>query len=451
MSYVQNTDSDRLEMLKEAGASSFEKLLEPIDVKLRVDGGLDIGPPMSEAEVASRLGALASANSPASEMVSFLGGGIYDRFIPATVRYVLSRSEFYTSYTPYQAEVSQGTLQAIYEYQTMIARLTAMDAANASMYDASTALAEAMLMAAAIKRTGRVIVPASLARRVRAVLDSYAVGKGVVIDEVPFGDDGTIDRERLAEMLSGKAAAVVLAQPNYFGLIEDARAVSGMAHEAGALLVVLADPVSLALIEPPGEYDADIVVGEGQSLGIAQSFGGPLLGFLAAKTPYLRKCPGRLISAAVDVDGNRGYTMTLQTREQHIRRENATSNICTNEGLVALAASVYLATLGEDGFREVALQSASKARTLYRMLAEAGGVGLPFGENFFQEFVMTVPGGADAFVAKARKRGVLAGIPLGKDFPSLGGDAILVAVTEKRTRAELELFRDLATGKGGAA
>ena len=451
MSYVQNTDSDRLEMLKEAGASSFEKLLEPIDVKLRVDGGLDIGPPMSEAEVASRLGALASVNSPASEMVSFLGGGIYDRFIPATVRYVLSRSEFYTSYTPYQAEVSQGTLQAIYEYQTMIARLTAMDAANASMYDASTALAEAMLMAAAIKRTGRVIVPASLARRVRAVLDSYAVGKGVVIDEVPFGDDGTIDRERLAEMLSGKAAAVVLAQPNYFGLIEDARAVSGMAHEAGALLVVLADPVSLALIEPPGEYDADIVVGEGQSLGIAQSFGGPLLGFLAAKTPYLRKCPGRLISAAVDVDGNRGYTMTLQTREQHIRRENATSNICTNEGLVALAASVYLATLGEDGFREVALQSASKARTLYRMLAEAGGVGLPFGENFFQEFVMTVPGGADAFAAKARKRGVLAGIPLGKDFPSLGGDAILVAVTEKRTKAELELFRDLATGKGGAA
>lgn len=451
MSYVQNTDSDRREMLKEAGVSSFEELLEPIDVKLRVEGGLDIGPPMSEAEVASRLGALASVNSPASEMVSFLGGGIYDRFIPATVRYVLSRSEFYTSYTPYQAEVSQGTLQAIYEYQTMIARLTAMDAANASMYDASTALAEAMLMAAAIKRTGRVIVPASLARRVRAVLDSYAVGKEIVIDEVPFGDDGTIDRGRLAEMLSAKAAAVVLAQPNYFGLIEDARAVSGMAHEAGALLVVLADPVSLALIEPPGEYDADIVVGEGQSLGIAQSFGGPLLGFLAAKTPYLRKCPGRLISAAVDVDGNRGYTMTLQTREQHIRRENATSNICTNESLVALAASVYLATLGEDGFREVALQSASKARTLYRMLAEAGGVGLPFGENFFQEFVMTVPGGADAFVAKARKRGVLAGIPLGKDFPSLGGDAILVAVTEKRTRADLELFRDLATGKGGAA
>lgn len=450
MSYVQNTDSDRLEMLKETGVSTFEELLKPIDKKLRVDGVLDIGPAMSEAEVASRLGALASANSPASGMVSFLGGGIYDRFIPATVRYVLSRSEFYTSYTPYQAEVSQGTLQAIYEYQTMIARLTAMDAANASMYDASTALAEAMLMASAIKRTGRVIVPASLSRRVRAVLDSYATGKDVVIDEVPFGGDGMMDTGRLAEMLSEKAAAVVLAQPNYFGLIEDACTVSGIVHEAGALLVVLADPVSLALIEPPGEYDADIVVGEGQSLGIAQSFGGPLLGFLAAKMPYLRKCPGRLISATVDIDGKRGYTMTLQTREQHIRRDKATSNICTNEGLVALAASVYLATLGEDGFTEVALQSASKARTLYRMLGEAG-VGLPFGENFFQEFVMTVPGGADAFIAKARERGVLAGIPLGKDFPSLGGDAILVAVTEKRTREDLELLCELAVGKGGAA
>jgi glycine dehydrogenase subunit 1 len=383
-------------------------------------------------------------------MVSFLGGGIYDRFIPATVRYVLSRSEFYTSYTPYQAEVSQGTLQAIFEYQTMIARLTAMDAANASMYDASTALAEAMLMASAIKHTGRVIIPASLSRRVRSVLDSYAAGKDVVIDEVPFGGDGTIDTGALSEMLSEKAAAVVLAQPNYFGLIEDARTVSGIVHEAGALLIVLADPVSLALIEPPGEYDADIVVGEGQSLGIAQSFGGPLLGFLAAKTPYLRKCPGRLISATVDLDGNRGYTMTLQTREQHIRREKATSNICTNEGLVALAVSVYLATLGEDGFRDVALQSASKARTLYRMLGDAG-VGLPYGENFFQEFVMTVPGGADAFIAGARKRGVLAGIPLGRDFPSLGGDAILVAVTEKRTREDLELLCELASGKGGAA
>jgi glycine dehydrogenase subunit 1 len=451
MSYVQNTDDDRRIMLEEIGVSSFEQLLEPIDEELRVKEDLGIGPSLSEAEVASRLRALASANSPASEAVSFLGGGIYDRYIPATVRYVLSRSEFYTSYTPYQAEVSQGTLQAIYEYQTMIARLTAMDAANASMYDASTALAEAMLMAAGIKRTGRIIVPAAISRRVRSVLDSYAAGRDIAIDEVPFGDDGVIDVGRLEEMLSDKAAAVVLAQPNYFGLIEDARTVSSLTHKAGALLVVLADPVSLALIEPPGEYDADIVVGEGQSLGIPQSFGGPLLGFLAAKTPYLRKCPGRLISATVDIEGRRGYTMTLQTREQHIRREKATSNICTNEGLVALAASVYLSTLGEDGFREVALQSASKARTLYTMLSGVDGISLPFGSSFFQEFVVTVSGGAGSLLSRARERGVLAGIPLGRDFPSLGEGALLVAVTEKRTRSDLELFCEMAAGKGGAS
>jgi len=231
-------------------------------------------------------------------------------------------------------------------------------------------------------------------------------------------------------------------------MIEDARAVSESAHAAGALLVVLADPVSLALLEPPGEYEADIVVGEGQSLGLPQSFGGPLLGFMATRTEHIRKCPGRLISATVDLDGKRGYTMTLQTREQHIRREKATSNICTNEGLMALAATVWLATLGEEGFREVAVQSASKARTLYRMLAGEGSVTLPFGKGFFQEFVMSVPDPAE-FVSRARRRGVLPGIPIGADFPALGEGAMLVAVTEKRTRADLELLRDIAAGKGG--
>jgi glycine dehydrogenase subunit 1 len=448
MSYIQNTDADRLEMLARIGAASFEDLLEPVPPGVRAGAPLEIGDPMSESETAAHLRALADRNDPAGETVSFLGGGIYDRFMPATVRYVLSRSEFYTSYTPYQAEVSQGTLQAIYEYQTMIARLTAMDAANASMYDGATALAEAMLMACQIKRTPRIVVPAALSPRVRAVLRSYAVGKGIAIDEIPWGAGGTIDPGALAAALKEKAAAVVLAQPNFFGMIEDARAVSESAHAAGALLVVLADPVSLALLEPPGEYEADIVVGEGQSLGLPQSFGGPLLGFMATRTEHIRKCPGRLISATVDLDGKRGYTMTLQTREQHIRREKATSNICTNEGLMALAATVWLATLGEEGFREVAVQSASKARTLYRMLAGEGSVTLPFGEGFFQEFVMSVPDPAE-FVSRARRRGVLPGIPIGADFPALGEGAMLVAVTEKRTRADLELLRDIAAGKGG--
>ncbi|MDD3642793.1 MAG: aminomethyl-transferring glycine dehydrogenase subunit GcvPA [Candidatus Krumholzibacteria bacterium] len=449
MSYVQNTDADRLAMLERIGAASFEDLLEPVPPAVRAGAPLDLGDPMSESETAAHLRALSARNIPAGEMASFLGGGIYDRFIPATVRYVLSRSEFYTSYTPYQAEVSQGTLQAIYEYQTMIARLTAMDAANASMYDGATALAEAMLMAVQVKRIPRVVVPAALCPRYRAVLCGYAAGKGIEIEEVPWGEDGAIDPGALAAALREKAAAVVLAQPNYLGMIEDAPAVSEAARSAGSLLVVLADPVSLALLSPPGEYGADIVVGEGQSLGLAQSFGGPLLGFMATREAYIRKCPGRLISATTDLDGRRGYTMTLQTREQHIRREKATSNICTNEGLMALAATVYLASLGEDGLREVAVQSASKARTLYRMLAPLGSVTLPFGEGFFQEFVMNVSDPA-GFAAAARARGVLAGIPIGDGFPALGAGAMLVAVTEKRSLADLELLRDIAAGTGGA-
>ncbi|MBN2070673.1 MAG: aminomethyl-transferring glycine dehydrogenase subunit GcvPA [Candidatus Krumholzibacteriota bacterium] len=447
MSYVQNTDRDRKEMLGYIGVSSFDELIEPVARELRVKGDLKLGLPMSEAEVVSHCAALARRNSPASEMASFLGAGIYDRYIPATVRYVLSRSEFYTSYTPYQAEVSQGTLQAIYEYQTMITRLTAMDAANASMYDAATSLAESLLMACAIKRTDRVLVPAALSQRIRRVLESYSAGRHITIESIPWKDDGTVDLDEAERLLSEKAAAVILAQPNYFGLLEDASAVSSLAHGKGALLIALVDPVSLALVAPPGEYEADIAVGEGQSLGIPQSFGGPLLGFMATRKEYIRKCPGRLISATVDSEGKRGYVMTLQTREQHIRREKATSNICTNEGLCALAAAVYLSTMGDDGFREVALQSAAKSHRLYEMLSGLPGVTLPFGKQFFQEFVVRFDGPASRFLSRAKKSGILGGVSLEDDFPELGKGAVLVAVTEKRSLAELELFRDIAAGK----
>ena len=447
MSYVQNTDRDRKEMLDYIGVSSFEELLEPVAEELRAEGGLKLGPPMSEAEVVGHCSDLAGRNRPASEMVSFLGAGIYDRYIPAAVRYVLSRSEFYTSYTPYQAEMSQGTLQAIYEYQTMITRLTAMDASNASMYDAATALAESILMACTIKRTDRVLVPAALSKRIRRVLESYAAGKGITIESIPWKENGTLDLKEAEKMLSEKASAVVLAQPNYFGLLEEASAVSALAHENGALLIALVDPVSLALVAPPGEYDADIAVGEGQSLGIPQSFGGPLLGFMATRKQYIRKCPGRLISATVDVDGKRGYVMTLQTREQHIRREKATSNICTNEGLCALSAAVYLSTIGDDGFREVALQSASKSHELYRMLSGVPGVTLPFGDGFFQEFVVRFSGPAAEFLSRAKNMGILGGVSLEKDFPELGEGSVLVAVTEKRTLEDLQLFLDIAEGK----
>ena len=449
MSYVQNTDNDRAAMLEAIGVSSFDELIAPIAPDLRVVGELAVGAPMSEAETIALGRERASANRPATAAASFLGGGIYDRHIPAVVRYVLSRSEFYTSYTPYQAEVSQGTLQAIYEYQSMIARLTAMDAANASLYDGATALAEAALMACSITRIPRVLVPAALPGAVRRLLATYAAGRGIEIDEIPFTGEGTLDEAALRELLERPAAAVVLAQPNFFGVIEDAPAVSAMAHGAKALLIASVDPFSLALLTPPGEYDADIVVGEGQSLGNPMNFGGPLLGFFAAKSAYLRRCPGRLISATVDREGNRGFVMTLQTREQHIRREKATSNICTNEGLCALAAGAYLSALGETGFRDVALQSATKAHALRRMLEETGAVEFPFGGRFFQEFVIELPGPAGVFLERARKAGVLAGIPLAADFPALGEGALLVAVTEKRTMRELETYRDLVRETGG--
>ena len=439
-------------MLEAIGADSLDELLGPIDPALRVEGELALGPSMSEPEVFARCRELAGKNTPASLVASFLGGGIYDRYIPATVRYVLSRSEFYTSYTPYQAEVSQGTLQAIYEYQSLVCRLTAMDSANASMYDGATSLAEAMLMACGIKRKNRVLIPEALSPGVKSVLGSYAAGKRIAIEEIPFTGEGTFDLGRLEEMLAGETAAVICAQPNYLGLIEPAGEISGLVHGAGALLVAYVDPVSLAVLNPPGSYDADIVVGEGQSLGNPQNFGGPLLGFMATKKSYIRKCPGRIISGTVDVDGRRGYVMTLQTREQHIRREKATSNICTNEGLCALAASVYLASLGEDGFREVGMQSMAKSHTLYRMLSGIEGCALPFGTNFFQEFVVKLPVPAGGFIDAAAGKGLLAGIPLGGAFPSLGDGAILAAVTERRTRDELELYRDAvsdAVGKKG--
>ena len=449
MSYIQNTDADRKEMLARIGVSSLEELLEPIPDAIRMKGMLKLGPPMSEGEVAATFKTLAAKNRPATEAASFLGGGIYDRYIPALVRYVTSRSEFYTSYTPYQAEVSQGTLQAIYEYQSLVCRLTGMDAANASMYDGATALAEAILMAAGIKGGGTVLIPRALSPRYKAVVKSYLAARTIALEEIPFTGEGTLDLAHLETALGGKAFAVVLAQPNYFGLIERAREIAALVHGRGALLIACVDPVSLVLLAPPGEYGADIAVGEGQSLGLPQSYGGPLLGFMATKNEYIRKLPGRLISGTLDVDGKRGYVMTLQTREQHIRREKATSNICTNEALCALSAAVYLTALGEEGFREVAEQSAAKSRTLYRMLAGAKGAGLPFGEGFFQEFVLELPVSAHEFLKAAGAKGILGGIPLGGDFPELGERAILVAVTEKRKRSELERFRDLVSEMGG--
>ncbi|MBD3179589.1 MAG: aminomethyl-transferring glycine dehydrogenase subunit GcvPA [Candidatus Latescibacteria bacterium] len=449
MSYVQNTDRDRKMMLDSIGVSSLDDLLEPVPEQFRVRGDLELPGGISESEVVDRFDQIASANRPASSMASFLGGGIYDRIIPAAVRFILSRNEFYTSYTPYQAEVSQGTLQAIYEYQSMICGLTGMEVANASLYDGATALAESILMACSVKRKNRVLLPSSLPGRIKSVLKSYSAGRGIELEYLPFTEEGTIDTGVLKKSLGPEVAGVVMAQPNYFGVVEDAEEISSLVGGSKSLLIAYVEPVSLALLTPPGEYGADIAVGEGQSLGLPQNFGGPLIGFIAAKEKYVRKCPGRLISSTVDVDGRRGYVMTLQTREQHIRREKATSNICTNEGLCALAAAVYLSTLGEEGFREVALQSASKCRTLFDMLTEIPGFKPVFSGDFFQEFVLDLPVKVSDFMEGCRRRGLLPGIPLGNDFPGLGDSALLVSVTERRKREELELYRELAEELGG--
>ena len=449
MGYIQNTDADRKEMLETIGVSSFDELLEPIPQELRMKGAFGLEAPLAEASVAGLFKELSAKNRPASTLASFLGGGIYDRYIPALVRYVISRSEFYTSYTPYQAEVSQGTLQAIYEYQSLICRITAMDVANASMYDGATALAEAVLMASGIRGGGTVFLPRALSPRVRSVLDCYMTARGVVLEEMPYTEKGTLDLDRVESVLTEKTAAVILAQPNYFGLIEPAKELSDLVHRKGVLLIAAIDPVSCALIAPPGEYDADIAVGEGQSLGIPQSYGGPLLGFMATKNRYVRRLPGRLISGTVDADGKRGYVMTLQTREQHIRREKATSNICTNEALCALSAAVYLVALGENGFREVAEQSFAKSHALSRLLAKTDGCRIRFGGHFFQEFVLELPMPAVKFLKAAKAKRILGGIPLGAHFPELGGRAVLVAVTEKRTRKDIELYRDIVAGEGG--
>ena len=448
MSYIQNTDADRAEMLETIGVRSFDELIEPIPEELRLRSVLDLGAPLAEPALAAHLGELAAKNRPASRLASFLGGGIYDRHIPALVRYVVSRSEFYTSYTPYQAEVSQGTLQAIYEYQSFICRITAMEVANASMYDGATALAEAMLMASAIKNASRVLVPRALPPRYRSVLASYAAARRIELVEIPYTSEGLLAVPRLEAALAEKTAALVIAQPNYFGVIENAGGLAALAHEKGAVVIGCVDPVSCALIAPPGEWGADIAVGEGQSLGLPQSYGGPLLGFMATRLEYVRRMPGRLVSGTVDRDGKRGYVMTLQTREQHIRREKATSNICTNEALCALSAAAYLVSVGERGFREVAEQSWSKSHALARMLTGVPGARLVFGGPFFQEFVLDLPLPAKEFSAKAAGSGILPGIRLGGDFPELGERAILVAVTEKRARRELERYRDLLAGKG---
>ncbi len=437
MGFVPNTEEDRQEMLKAIGVSSFEELISDIPPEIRLKEDLKLPEPLSEYEVLKELREISEKNLDLNHAISFLGGGAYDHFIPSAVFTIISRSEFYTAYTPYQAEVSQGTLQAIYEYQTMICRLTGMDVANASMYDGGSALAEAVLLA--LGHTGRneVIIAGPINPNYLSVVRTYTHPKKADIKLTRF-DSGICDIDDLKSKVTDKTACVVVQQPNFFGNIEDVFEIEKLAHNVGALLIVAVDPISLGILIPPGEYGADVVVGEGQPLGIPLSFGGPYLGIFAVKEFLIRKIPGRLSGITIDRDGERGFVLTLQTREQHIRREKATSNICTNQGLMMLAATVYMALMGKHGLREVAKLCLQKSHYLAEQISKINGFKLKYNQPFFKEFVVQTPIPVSEIKRKLQQKKILPGIDLSK-FDGYG-DGLLIAVTEKRTKKEMDLF-----------
>ncbi len=437
MGFVPNTEEDRQEMLKAIGVSSFEELISDIPPEIRLKEDLKLPEPLSEYEALKELREISEKNLDLNHAISFLGGGAYDHFIPSAVFTIISRSEFYTAYTPYQAEVSQGTLQAIYEYQTMICRLTGMDVANASMYDGGSALAEAVLLAFGHTGRNEVIIAGPINPNYLSVIRTYTHPKRADIKLTRF-DSGICDIDDLKNKVTDKTACVVVQQPNFFGNIEDVFEIEKLAHNVGALFIVAIDPISLGILIPPGEYGADVVVGEGQPLGIPLSFGGPYLGILAVKEFLIRKIPGRLSGITIDRDGERGFVLTLQTREQHIRREKATSNICTNQGLMMIAATVYMALMGKRGLREVAKLCLQKSYYLAEQISKINGFKLKYNQPFFKEFVVQTPIPASEIKKKLQQKKILPGIDISK-FDGYG-DGLLIAVTEKRTKKEMDLF-----------
>jgi glycine dehydrogenase subunit 1 len=440
MSYGPHTAEDRGRMLAALGIGSVDALFDDIPAPMR-SPGLDLPAPMAELDLARRMSQLAARNRV--DLASFLGAGVYRHYIPAAVDEILSRGEYYTAYTPYQPEISQGTLQTIYEYQSLIAELTRLDVVSASHYDGASATAEAALMT--IRSTGRDRILASRAIH-RHYLDAtrtYLDRGSLHLEELPTADDGTTDLDALERALADPrhpVAGVLLGQPNLFGLLEPMAAAAELEHAAGALLVAVVEPVSLAVLAAPGEYGADIAVGEGQPLGIAPQYGGPYLGLLATTNALMRQVPGRLVGQTRDLDGRRAFVMTLRAREQDIRREKAASNICTNQALCALAATVYLATIGPHGLRDVAALGAARARELERALAAAGAPRL-HSAAYLNEFAIRVPDAASVH-ARLLEQDVLAGLPLARWFPHDAAlrDALLVCATEVSTSDEIERF-----------
>jgi len=435
MTYIPHTDADRERMLRAIGVERMEDLFAEIPEELRFRGLLNLPKGMDEITLRAHMQRLAGQNMDTTKCVCFLGAGIYDHFAPAVIEVILSRGEFLTAYTPYQPEVSQGLLQAMFEYQTMICQLTGMEVSNASMYDGATALAEAALMA--WHHTGRrhIVMSQGIHPHYRHVVRTYANAADLEVQEVPCAEGITALDAHIAD----DAACLLWQHPNFYGNLEPMAELTALAHQRRALAIVAVDPIALGILKPPGDYGVDVVVGEGQPLGLAMGFGGPLLGFYACKEEYIRRLPGRIIGETVDVEGRRGFVMTLRTREQDIRRERATSNICTNEALMALAAAVYLSALGKQGLRQVANLCLQKAHYLAKRLTELPGVEMVYPHaRFFKEFVVSLPRPANE-VVQALLPNYLAGLPLSR-YEAGREHHLLIAVTEKRTRQEMDDF-----------
>jgi len=449
MPFIPHTEHEVREMLAAIGVDGIERLFDEIPAALRIHGlpGVPVG--MSEMEVQRLMRARAAGDGHA---LNFIGAGAYEHHIPAAVWEITTRGEFYSAYTPYQAEASQGTLQLLYEYQSMMASLTGMDVSNASLYDGASALAEAALMAVRAhkkSKSKRVLVPGNLDPTYRKVAEAIASSQGVTFETVPFGADGRIDRAALARRAGQDITALVVQQPSFFGTLEDVDALADWATANGALLVAVVNPTSLALLKAPGQWGAadhgkgaDIVCGEGQPLGVPLSNGGPYFGFMCCRLEHVRQMPGRIIGRTVDLDGKPGYTLTLQAREQHIRRSKATSNICTNQGLLVTAATIYMALIGPDGLKAVAAHSHANAVKLRALLAKVAGVTPVFaGQPLFHEFVVALDRPVGPVLEALADRGIAGGCDLSQPFPQLG-HALLVCATETKTDDDLRAYAE---------
>jgi glycine dehydrogenase subunit 1 len=449
MAYLPNNDADREAMLEVVGASDVSALFDTVPASL-LDPVIELPAPLAEQDLVAELERLAARNRPLSGLDSFLGAGVYRRFIPAIVRGTISRPEFYTAYTPYQAEASQGTLQTIFEFQSMICALVGLDVANASLYDGATAAAEAMMLAVQATGRDRIAVSGTVHPETLRVLHTFAAGRAVHVDVVPAGAGDVTDVGAVRSVLGEGHAGLLVQQPTFYGTLDSLAGLAEAAHAVGALALCSADPLACSALVPPGEAGFDVCVGDGQPLGVPPSFGGPHVGYMAVRQALVRRMPGRLVGITSDHEGRRAYTLTLQTREQHIRREHATSNICTNHALIALAATIYMAHMGAGGMRKVAEVSAQRAHVLAERLSATNGFSLATTSPFLWEFVLRCPGDAAVIAATLRQKGIVAGLPLGRVEPARA-DQLLVCCTEMTAPAAIDRFVEALAGVDVAA